>query len=170
MNLGPVHILRFLCCLLLALACTATRAQQVREWWNLKLDPRAWILNRESAGREQGERVYALQGENAYFWTELVTTGYLTTGALPDDYILGFINDLADNCRPLKVAPIEQTPTSVIFEWEGDCRVVGPQAEIRRVAIRQGSVHYLAYSAKPTRLTLEKKALWLAIIRDATLK
>lgn len=157
--------------LLLVLLCGAAwPAQELAEWWDFYRDPDGWTLVRPSSEARQGERVYALKGENAYFWNELVTTGYANPGGLPDNYIIGFVNELSENCRPLKVQGVEQTPTSVIFEWEGDCRIVGPQVEIRRVAIGPKGVHYLAYAAKPNRLTPEKRDYWLNLIRAAKLR
>lgn len=157
--------------LFLAVLCSmAGAAQRVPEWWNFDKDPDSWVLARESGELRQGERVYVLKGENPYFWNEMIISGYAKTGGMPDNYIVGFVNELVDNCRPIKVSPIEETPTSVIFEWLGDCRIVGPQVEIRRVAVGPEGVHYLAYAAKPNRLTPDKRQFWLDIIRRATLR
>lgn len=156
-------------CLWLAAAAPAI-AQETTERWNFPLDGREWKLVQPGADARPGERVYVRPGENAYFWSERIASGHQAGGSGPDDYIVGFVEDLIENCRPLKVSPVVQEPTSVIFQWEGDCRIVGPQFEYRRVVAATDGIHYLAYSAKPNRLTPGKQASWLAIIRAAQIK
>lgn len=156
--------------LLLELAAPAAGALEPVERWQFSFDAREWKPVRQSIDAPPGENTYVLPGENAYFWTEQITSGYKGVATAPDEYIAEFIQNLLERCRPLKVSPVEQTPTSVIFQWEGDCRIVGPQFEYRRVVAGRNGVHYLAYSAKPARLTPEKKAAWLAVLRNAMLK
>ena len=158
-------------CILLSLCLVAlpTAAQEPPERWQFSFDAREWKPVRQSVDAPSGESTYVLPGENAYFWTEQITSGYKSVASNPDEYITAFIQNLLERCRPLKVSPVEQTPTSVIFQWEGDCRIVGPQFEYRRVVAGRSGVHYLAYSAKPARLTPEKKEAWLAVLRNATL-
>ena len=138
--------------------------------WSFALDGREWKLVPQNLDAPAGELTYVLPGENAYFWTERITSGYQAAASSPDEYIKAFIEELLDHCRPFKVSPIAQEPASVIFQWEGDCRIAGPQFEYRRVMPGKNGIHYLAYSAKPNRLTPEKKEAWLAVIRNATLK
>lgn len=145
-------------------------AQGPQEHWSFALDGREWKLVPQNVDAPAGERTFVLPGENAYFWTERVTTGYKLGTSSPEEHAKAFIEELLERCRPLKVTPIVQEPASVVLQWEGDCRIVGPQFEYRRLAPGKNGIHYLAYSAKPNRLTPEKKEAWLATIRNATLK
>jgi hypothetical protein len=58
----------------------------------------------------------------------------------------------------------------VLIQWEGNCRVIGPHFEFRRVTVAKDGIHFIAYAAKPNRLSEPRKEAWLAIIRGATLK
>ena len=156
--------------LLLCLAALPGAAQAPPERWRFTLGDGEWKLVQPDMDAPAGEQIYVRPGENAYFWTERITSGYKVGGASLDDYAKAFTDELLERCRPLKVSPVMHSPASVIFQWEGDCRVVGPQFEYRRVASVRSGVHYLAYASKPSRLTPEKKEAWLAVIRNATLK
>ena len=161
--------MRFALCLLLAASLHA-EAQMAEERWRFALDGREWKLVPQDVDAPAGEQTYVRPGENAYFWTERVVSGFQRGAENPEEYVKPFVENLLDRCRPLKVSPLAQIPSSVIFQWEGDCRIVGPQFEYRRVDQAANGIHYLAYSAKPKQLTPEKKEAWLAIIRQASLK
>lgn len=163
--------MRLLLCLLPLAVSLAASAQMPEERWRFALDGREWKLAVSQDMDSQAEElIYVRPGENAYFWTERIVSGHTRNATNLEEYSKAFVEGLLDRCRPFKVSPVAEKPASVIFQWEGDCRISGAQFEYRRVDQSGDGIHYLAYSAKPNRITPEKKETWLTIIRNATLK
>lgn len=154
---------------LLALAVLPVLAQTPQRW-DFPFDPRDWKLVAESSAGRLTERIYVAPGENEYFWTERLLVAHQRLAFSPDDYLVGFLEFLDENCRPYRVRPLQQEQTDVLLEWEGDCRITGRQFEYRRVVVAKDGVHVLAYAAKTQRLTEPRRAAWLEILRTARLK
>ncbi len=168
-----MYSLNKLCALVfLALAIPhVVNAQETAvEHWDFKPDTRKWTLAYRNADAHEAARMYVLEGENTYFWNELVSSYHYKVTTTPDEHVMAFIQDLSERCIPLKVNPMGNGPNSVILQWEGDCRVTGPQFEIRRIDSNASGFDHLVYSAKTTRVTQVKKEAWLAIIQAAKLK
>lgn len=163
---------RFPAAILFGLVVLTAHAQTppAGERWDVPLDPRDWKLVQHDGNERQSERAYVRHGDNAYFWNERIVSGFRATGANPEDYIAGFVEELMESCRPLKVSALDQDAASILFQWQGDCRIYGPQIEFRRVMLDKGGLHYFAYATKPGRLSDAKKELWLATLRGARLK
>jgi O-acetyl-ADP-ribose deacetylase (regulator of RNase III) len=121
-------------CLMTSLAALA----QSPERWDLPLDPRDWKLAAENREGRLTERIYVAPGESEYFWNEKIVIGHQRLAFSPDDYLTGFLEFLNEHCRPYKVKPLQQEPSEVFLQWEGDCRITGQQFEYRRVVARQG--------------------------------
>ncbi len=155
---------------LLACLPAGALAQPIAERWDLPLDQRDWKLIAQKSEGRRTERIYVVPGESEYFWSEQIVIGHLRLAYSPDDFLTGFIEDLTERCRPLKMKPIVQEAASVLLQWEGDCRITGPQFEYRRVVVAKDGVHYLAYAAKPNRLSEPKREAWLALLNAAKLK
>ncbi len=156
----------------LGLAMFQAQAQRspAGERWNVPIDPRDWKLVQQEGNERQAERTYVRHGENAYFWNERIVSGFRATGANPEDYIAAYVEELMESCRPLKVKAIDQDAASIIFQWQGDCRIYGPQIEYRRVTLTEDGLHYFAYATKPSRLSEAKREAWLATLRAAKVK
>ncbi|HMM55737.1 MAG TPA: hypothetical protein PKC23_12050 [Candidatus Desulfobacillus sp.] len=168
MSLVPtaVNIRIAACLLLLSFAATAF----AEERWDLPLDPRDWKLVAENREGRLTERIYVAPGESEFFWNEKIVIGHQRLAFSTEDYMIPFMEWVDGNCRPYKMKPIEQTETAVFVQWEGDCRITGPQFEYRRVVVARDGVHVLAYSAKTSRLSEAKRQAWLEILRGARLK
>ncbi|MBM3391992.1 MAG: hypothetical protein FJY34_08485 [Betaproteobacteria bacterium] len=143
---------------------------QTTERWDIPLDPRDWRLIAENRSGRLTERIYVAPGESEYFWNEKLVIGHQRLSFSPDDYLTGFLDFLSDQCRPYKVTPLKQEPTSVFLQWTGDCRITGPQFEYRRVEVAKDGVHIIAYASKTQRLSEAKRQAWLGILREAKLK
>lgn len=143
---------------------------QAAERWDIPLDPRDWKLAAVNQEGRLTERVYVVPGESEYFWSERIVIGHQRLAYSPDDYITGFVEYLNENCRPFKMKPLEQKEQSVLVQWEGDCRITGEQFEYRRVQVAADGVHFLAYAAKPNRLSAAKREAWLKAVTGAKLK
>jgi len=166
----PLNKLYVLVFLLLTISHAGHAQETAIEHWDFKLDARKWTLAYRNADARETAHMYVLEGENTYFWNELVSSYHYKVTTTPDEHVMAFIQDLSERCIPLKVNPMGNGPNSVILQWEGDCRVTGPQFEIRRVDSNTSGFDHLVYSAKTTRVTQEKKEAWLAIIQAAKLK
>jgi hypothetical protein len=143
---------------------------QTPERWDIPFDPRDWKLAAEHREGRLSERIYVAPGESEYFWNEKIVVAHQRLAYTPDDYLAGFIAYLDEHCRPYRMQPLQQEHTSVLLQWEGDCRITGHQFEYRRVLVAKDGVHVLAYAAKANRLSEPKREAWLAILRDAKLK
>ena len=153
---------------LLAVALPALA--QTPERWDIPFDARDWKLAAENRDGRLVERVYVAPGESEYFWNEKIVIGHQRLAFSTEDYMTGFLERLEGDCRPFKMKPIEQTETNVFVQWEGDCRITGPQFEYRRIVVSGDGVHILAFATRSNRLSEAKRQAWLAILRDARLK
>ncbi len=151
------------------LAAASVRAQP-SERWDLPLDPRDWKLAAENREGRLTERVYVAPGESEFFWNEKIVIGHQRLAFSPDDYLTGFVEHLREHCRPFKMKPLEQDKDKVLLQWEGDCRITGPQFEYRRILVTRDGIHVIAYAAKLNRLSEAKREAWLSILREARLK
>ncbi|BBO20718.1 MAG: hypothetical protein HKUEN07_18230 [Rhodocyclaceae bacterium] len=143
---------------------------QTPERWDLPLDPRDWKLVAEKREGRLTERVYVAPGESEYFWNEKIVVGHQRLAFSTDDYMTGFLEYVDGNCRPYKMKPLEQSEAEVFVQWDGDCRITGPQFEYRRVLVAKDGVHVFAFAAKTNRLSEAKRQAWLEILRSARLK
>lgn len=160
-------LFRFLVLLCLS---AAPAIAQTQERWDIPLDPRDWKLVAENREGRYTERIYVAPGESEYFWSEKIVIGHQRLAFSPDDYLNGFIEHLNEDCRPYKMKPLEQDQNAAFLQWEGDCRITGPQFEYRRILVTKDGVHILAYAAKTSRLSEAKRQAWLDILREAKLK
>jgi hypothetical protein len=158
------------CFIALCLLAATPAFAQPTERWDLPLDPRDWKLAAEHREGRLTERIYVAPGENEYFWNERIVIGHQRLAYTPDDYLTGFLEYLSEHCRPFRMNPLQQEQNAVLIQWQGDCRISGPQFEYRRVVVAKDGVHVLAYAAKLNRLSEPKRQAWLEMLRDAKLK
>jgi hypothetical protein len=145
-------------------------AQEVPERWKFNFDSRRWQLGSQSTDGQQSIRQYILQGDTVEAWNELVTSFY-HQGTLPPKAIFeNMKNQLSKNCPSLHISVIEESATSILFEWRHKgCGGFPPQHEIKRIAQNSSGVLFLAYVAKTEQLSEERQKSWVSILREATL-
>lgn len=148
----------------------ASAAQEVPERWKFNFDSRRWQLGSQSADGEQSIREYILQDETVEAWSELVTSYYHQGNLAPKAIFESIKSQLSKNCSSLRVSIIEESATSILFEWRHEgCGGFPPQHEIKRIAKNSSGVLFLAYVAKTEQLSEERKKSWVSILRNATL-
>ncbi|HTG31589.1 MAG TPA: hypothetical protein VLB76_01560 [Thermoanaerobaculia bacterium] len=145
-------------------------AQEVPERWKFNFDSRQWQLGSQSTDGQQAIREYIPQRETMEAWSELVTS-YYHQGTLPPKAIFeNMKSQLSKNCPSLRISIIEESATSILFEWRHKgCGGFPPQHEIKRIAQNSSGVLFLAYVAKTEQLSEERRKSWVSILREATL-
>jgi len=164
-------------CVLLAaflVACATTqgaREHATNELWVFEFDERLWALGYSQAAGDRAIREYVLAGESVENWTELVTTLYAGVSVEPHALYEHFRNDIARDCASLEISVVEETATSVLFEWRHQgCQGIAAQHELHRVVNTGTSTYSLAFVEKTQKLTAEKRGTWLSILRAASIR
>jgi len=143
----------------------------VPERWNFTFDSRQWQLGSQSADREGAVREYVLNGQTVENWSELVTSLYLAGNVAPRALFEQFRRDLSRGCPSLRVSIIEESAENIIFEWQHEgCQGFPAQHEIRRIARGQTGTLTLSFVEKTRQLTPDKRAIWISIIKAASVK
>jgi len=138
--------------------------------WDIPFDSRDWKLAAERQEGRTTERIYVAPGESEYFWNEKLTVAHQRLAFSPEDYLVGFLQYMSDQCRPYTSKPLVQEANDVLLQWEGNCFVTGEQFEYRRIVAAKDGVHVLAYTVKANRISEPKREAWLNILREAKLK
>lgn len=152
------------------LSSTTVGSQEAPETWRFNFDSRPWRLGHQEAAPQMSIREYVLQGETVEAWSEMVTSFFVARQSVTvEDMFKNFKKLLSQDCPSLSLSIIERSDTNILFEWQHQgCRGNPPQHEIKRIARGPGGILFLAYVAKATELSEERRNAWISILRDAT--
>jgi hypothetical protein len=144
--------------------------QEAPERWKFNFDSRQWQLGYQEATNQGAIREYVLQGQTVEAWSELVTSLFVARNDVSIQDLFGNIKDmLSQGCPSLSLSTIEQSASSIIFEWRHKgCQGFPPQHEIKRIVQDRAGILSLAYAAKTEELSEERRRSWISILRNAT--
>jgi hypothetical protein len=143
----------------------------VPERWSFSFDTRQWQLGYQAANRQDAIREYVLHAQTVDNWSELVTSLYFAGDVAPRPLFEQAQHDLSRDCPSLRVSIIEESPETIIFEWQHEgCHGYPAQHEIRRISKGKTGTLTLSFVEKTKQLSAEKRSTWLSIIEAATVK
>jgi hypothetical protein len=143
---------------------------EIVERWNFGFDGRAWKLGHQAATRHGAIREYVLPGQTVQKWTELVTSVYFVSAMAPRPFFEEVRKKLSTGCPSLQVTILEESPDTILFEWQhGGCQGFPAQHEIRRITTELTGTYTLSFVEKTYQMAAEKRAAWLGIIKSAKL-
>jgi hypothetical protein len=146
----------------------AAAPQGSPEVWTFKFDSRPWKLGYQAANGEEAIREYVLQGETVEAWSELVTSHSLARVVEPKAVVESMRALQSKDCPSFRSSILEESATSVVFEWQHKgCRGFPSQHEIRRISRSSRGTLFLAYVAKTEKLSEEQRQAWISILKNA---
>jgi len=150
---------------------TTTSQQEVPERWSFSFDSRQWQVGYQAANPQEAIREYVLSGQTVQNWSELVTSQYFARDIAPRVLFEQFRRNISHGCPSLRVAIIEESSDTIIFEWQLDgCQGFPAQHEIRRIATGRTGTLTLSFVEKTRQLTAEKRSTWISIIKGANVR
>jgi len=149
---------------------TTTSQREVPERWDFSFDSQQWQLGYQAANSQEAIREYVLSGQTVHNWSELVTSAYFARDIAPRVLFEQFRRNIS-HCPSLRVAVIEESSDTIIFEWQADgCQGFPAQHEIRRIARGRTGTLTLSFVEKTRQLTAEKRSTWISIIKGANVR
>lgn len=146
----------------------AAATQDVPEVWKFNFDLRPWKLGYQASNGEEAIREYVIPGETVEAWSELVTSHAFTRIMEPKALLENMRALQSKDCPSFRSAILEESPASVLYEWQHKgCRGFPPQHEIRRIARTSRGTLILAYVAKTEKLKEEQHRAWISILKNA---
>lgn len=142
--------------------------QEVPERWGFFFDSGGWHLGYQATDGREAIREYVVQGETVHNWRKLVTSHYYNLDVTPKVFFQRLAQSATQRCPGLKISVIEETPDTIIFEWENgnDCDGQPPQRQLHRISRGRPGVLSLQFAEKRP-YSDENRDLWLSILRNA---